>query len=224
MSPWPQKDELTTLREAARDLRYLLARGYRRRHAVTFVGDRFQFDNTLRHILFRAVFPRAVAKERRKKRLKAREIRGQRLVVDGYNCFITLESGLKGETVIYCDDGFFRDVSGVFRRFRPSELTETAWSLMARVFKRYRPEFIQFLLDKPYSNSGRFCGQIRSWMVDAGLDGTCALFDRSERHLCNHQGDIVASGDSVIIDSCNRLFDLTGHILRHYLRARSIKL
>ncbi len=223
MTPWPTDQEIRLLRRAAKDLRFLLARGYKRRHSVTFVGDHYQLDKGLRHILFRAVFPADVANKRKKKRLNARSIEGEKLLLDGYNCFITLESGLKGLPIVHCDDGFVRDISGVFRRFRPSDTTEAAWRLMAKVFKHHPPGFIQIFLDRPYSNSGKFCQRIDKWLKEEGLAGRCVLNNRSEKSLGAWKG-VVATGDSVIIDECKRLFDLTGHIIRYQLRLKQIRL
>jgi len=153
---WPNQGELLLLRKAARDLRFLLERGYKRKTAIAFVGNHYQLSKALRHMLFRAVMPRDVARRRRSKRVLLREIEGEDVLVDGYNCFITLESAIRGLPVIRCDDGFIRDVSGVFRRFRPGSSTLSAWQMMEGVLRRHRPGYIRVFLDAPIQIAGHF--------------------------------------------------------------------
>ncbi len=214
---WPTDEELFILRQAARDLRFLLARGYAKNSAITFVGNHYQLGKLYRNLLFRAVFPRDLCLKRRQKRLKVSNLLGQKLLVDGYNCFITLESALKGMPIIRCDDGFVRDISGVFRSFVPSDTTARAWELMKSVFTRYTPKDITFFLDAPYSNSGEFCAQIRNWLYKAELNGDCVLLKGPEREMGIDQG-VVITGDSIIIEASAQVFDLTGHIVSKVLR------
>ncbi len=223
MRSWPSESELSILKAAASELRFLLKRGYGRNSAVTFVGNHHQLDRRKRHLLYRAVYPRPTALRRRSKKVRPVDIEGQTLVVDGYNCFITLESALKGQSVVLCDDGFVRDISGVFRRFKPTELTNKAWIFMERLFMQHRPGLIKIYLDKPYSNSGQFCSRIRMWLKDSGLEGVCLLSKSPEKTLGKEPG-IKASADSVVIEGSDRVFDLAGHIVSRILRIKPIRL
>ncbi len=218
---WPNQREVLILKKAARDLRFLLERGYKRKTAIAFVGNHYQLSKALRHMLFRAVISRDVARKRRSKRVWLREIEGEDVLVDGYNCFITLESAIRGLPVIRCDDGFIRDVSGVFRRFRPGSRTLSAWQMMEGVLRRHRPGYIRVFLDAPYSKSGAFCMQMNSWLKEAGLKGECVLSRKSER-LIARSSSIKITADSVIIDHSQRVFDLTGHIITKLLRLRPL--
>ncbi len=223
MSSWLSENELTILKAAASELRFLLKRGYGRDTAVTFVGNHHQLDRRKRHLLYRAVYPRQTASRRRNKKVRPIDLEGQTLVVDGYNCFITLESALKGQSVVLCDDGFIRDISGVFRRFKPTDITNKAWILMERLFIRHRPGFIKMYLDEPYSNSKQFCSKIRMWLKDARLEGTCLLSKSPEKTL-GHEPGIKVSADSVVIEGSDRVFDLAGHIVSKVLRIKPIRL
>ncbi len=220
---WPSDRELSVLRQAAKDIRFLLARGYARNSAITFVGNHYQLNRLHRNLLFRAVFPRDTCLRRRRKRLRVGNLFEKEVLVDGYNCFITLESALRGLPVIRCDDGFVRDISGVFRSFSPSDKTVQAWRLMERVFQNYRPRRLVFFLDAPYSNSGRFCARIRSWLCRSGFDGGCVLIKGPEKEIA-HDREVVVTGDSVIIDGSRQVFDLTGHVVSRMLRIRPISL
>ena len=91
--------------EAAEDFRYLLNRGYNRNSSLKLVSDRYNLSKDERNFLIRAVFSDREAEERRKKLVNIEEIRGKRVVIDGYNVLITVENVLKGENIIFCDDG-----------------------------------------------------------------------------------------------------------------------
>ena len=220
---WPTPKELTLLKRAAAELRFLLTRGYDKNPAINFIGNHYQLNKLYRHLLFRAIFPRHICQLRRQKKVIVAGIEGKVLLIDGYNCFITLESAIKGKPVIRCDDGFVRDVSGVFRAFTPSHFTYNAWTLMQRVFTYHRPNKIIFFLDAPYSNSKRFCRQIREWMYSSDIIGDCILTKRSEKEF-GHLAGIKVSGDSVIIDNSSQVFDLSGHIISRMLRIKPIRL
>ena len=85
-----------TLRLAARDLAYLLDRGYPERASLKLVGDRFGLNAEERELLLRATVPRPKALSRRQKRVKARDLRGVRVSVDGFNVLATLAHALRG--------------------------------------------------------------------------------------------------------------------------------
>src|SRR4051812_1852118 len=83
---------LLRLRDAARDLRYLLGRGYARPSAVQLVGDKFQLARRQRQVLARAVNDPAVAAA-----IRARvrpHLRDAHVAIDTYNVLITVETAL----------------------------------------------------------------------------------------------------------------------------------
>ena len=210
------------LKKAAVDFRFLLSRGYPRGSALGFVGNHYQLSSLERNILFRAVFTRRVAAHRRSKLVKIGEITGQRLVIDGYNCIITLENALKGIPLVAADDGFVRDMGLVFRRFRQSERTKQAWGLISKVFSHYPPSSVYILLDAPYSGSGRLGATLNRWMAEAKIRGRATTAMRNEKAIGAMEG-IKVSADSVIIDYSDRVFDLAGHIIRRLLKKRPMR-
>ncbi len=211
------------LRPAARDYRFLLARNYSRKSALTFVGNHYQLSSTERNILYRSVFPRAVAKMRRAKMVSADGLKGRILLVDGHNCLITLENAMRGIPVVLADDGFIRDAGLVFRGFKQSGRTRHAWLLISEFLKYYRPKHIYVLLDAPYSGSGRLASSMNVWLSEAGLKGEALTLKRPEREIAAMKG-VKISADSIIIDHADTVFDLAGHIIRYKLRRQSIKI
>ncbi len=210
------------LKQAAADVRTIAALGYPRDSVINFVGNRFQLGRTERDILLRMAFSRADAERRRKKMVRAGHLSGRRLIVDGYNVTITLESAMSGRLTVLADDGFVRDVSRIFRSFRPTDQTRQAWHLIFSFLKCYPPSQTLIFLDKPFSKSGELASRIRRWMEEAGLPGDCQAAAINERQMGRMAG-IKASADTVIIDESDMVFDLAGHIIRRRLRIRPFR-
>ncbi len=210
------------LRLAAVDFRFLQSRSYPRKSALNFVGNRYQLDSVERNLLYRGIFSREISRKRRSIAVSTGELKGERLIIDGYNCLITLENAMKGTPVVLADDGFVRDTGLVFRKFRASELTRRVWSLVSGLLGRYPPSFTLLLLDAPYAKSGELCASINRWMETDGIEGRARTVTRNETAIAAMDG-IKASADSVIIDHADRVFDLSGHIIRRILRKKVIR-
>ena len=208
--------------QAASDVRKIAALGYPRASVITFVGNRYQLSRMERDVLLRMAFTRKEASRRRKKMVRAGQLRGSRLIIDGYNVTITLESALCRRLLVLADDGFVRDVSRIFRSFRPTERTRQAWQIILSFLKDYRPSYVQVLLDRPFSRSGELASRIGRWIDGAGLSGQCRAVAMNERQMAEMEG-IKASADTVIIDHSDLVFDLAGHIIRRRLRLRPFR-
>jgi len=205
------------IRKAARDLRFLLDRGYPRESALKFVGDRLQLRREERDLLFRGVFPRKQIEARRAKAVRLRDLRGQNVVMDGHNVLITLESALAGKPLVLADDGFVRDISRIFRGFRPTGRTRAAWQLVQSLLVLYAPAGVSVILDAPLARSGELAGRIRRWMEESGILGDAVAEARPESAILKRPG-ITMSADSAIIDRAERVFDVAGHIVRQRMR------
>ena len=202
---------------AAYDLQFLLNRAYPKASSLEFVGNRYQLKKRERMILFRALFPKAAVLARRAKVARLKDFKGNRLVIDGYNVTITLENAIKGRLLITCSDSFVRDVSGVFRKYRPSHLTRQAWSLVTALLKGYRPAEAVVILDRPMSQSGQLAGMIRTWLAEIQLEAEVRLSKTPERTMLAMEG-IHCSADSFILDKAGSIFDLAGHIIRRRMK------
>ncbi len=208
---------------AANDYRYLLERGYRAASALEFVANHYQLRRMERDFLFRAVCAGPVARQRRNRTVPVEELIGARLIIDGYNCLITIESAIAGRPLILGDDGFVRDVARIFRKFRPTERTRQAWHLVSGVLSRFPPDFTFVFLDSTMSRSGELAGRINRWMEDEGLRGRCSTLRCQEKRIAALKG-IKVSADSVIIDSADRVFDMAGFVAGEILDVRPFEL
>lgn len=207
------------LKPAARDFRYLLNRGYSRKSALLFIGNHFQLSQEERDLLYRGVFTKKQSMARCAKMVNVRAIKGEKLIIDGHNVLITLESAIKCGQLLLADDNFVRDISRIFRRFRPTDRTKTAWIHIERLLLDYRPADVTVLLDAPIPRSGELAARIRKWMKKAKIKGNVITVARPESSLLALEG-IKASADSVIIDRSTKVFDLAGHIIRKRLHIK----
>ena len=212
------------LRLAAEDIRHLLSRGYPRTSAVRFVCDHHRLALPDRHILMRTVIEPGVAASRIKKKIACAEIRGRELMVDGYNVLIATESIISGEPVFLCDDGFIRDVRGVFRNYKNPD--PCVCMRILEMISRHAPEFVTFLFDAQISKSGRLARHIREMLPEYSIAGdarTSKHVDFDLKHCgCNCGSGssggsgcdpIVATGDGSIIDEVASVVDIPGCIL-----------
>jgi hypothetical protein len=203
--------------KAAQDLRFLLNRGYPRDASLQLIGNRYNLDRDYRHLLRRGVFPASLAEQRKNKKVSLEEIRGKGLAIDGYNCLITLESALKGKTVLLADDAFIRDISGVSRTYRESPETTQALGLIMDLLIAADPSECLFLLDAPISASGKLAARIRDLLKEHGIAGDAQAVKVPEQIMVGYQG-IIATSDSALIDQSEHVFDLAGHLITQHVR------
>jgi hypothetical protein len=209
--------------KAAEDLRFLLDRGYPRVASLQLVGNRYNLDRDHRHLLRRGVFPHAVAEARGNKRVSVAGLKGKGLAIDGYNCIITLESALKGKTILLADDAFIRDISGVSGGYKETQETKEALGLIIDLLKFARPQEVRFLLDSPISGSGELAARIRALMKERGIEGDASAIKVPEHIMATYEG-ICASSDTAVIDQAAQVFDLAGHLIQERLKTPLIDL
>ncbi len=204
---------LENLQRAAQDFRFLLNRGYPRKAALELVGNRYGLNGNERHLLHRGVFSDSDSESRRKKQVSIAKIKDQELAIDGHNVLITVEAGISGRPLIVGDDGFIRDISGISGNFKKTETTEKATRFIIAVLKKTKPRHTLFLLDAPISKSGELAEAMRNFLITENIPGDAQAVKVPEKMLVGFSG-IVATSDTAIIDQCNKVLDLAGHVLR----------
>ncbi len=212
-----------TLQPAAQDFRYLLNRGYPREASLTLVGNRYDLEAAARQILHRGVFAGPVAAARKAKLWSLADLAGQPLAVDGHNVLITLESALKGLTLVAADDGFIRDVAQLSRAYRDSPATAQALALLAAFVSRHHPGPLTILYDAPMKRSGELARKTREIFTAQGLYAETRAVPVPERELLDFQG-AMATSDTHLIDAKEVVADLAGEIIRQELAGRTLDL
>lgn len=198
---------------AARDVRYLLDRGYPSQSAIRFVADHYRLPEEKRFVLARVLVPEKVAKSRQEKLVSSKSLRGQDLAIDGYNVLITTESLLSGEPVYRCDDGFLRDTRGIFRKYKTSRVTNQALKLIFGLVKESAPSSVLVLLDEQISKSGTLAAYIRKVMADFGIPGNAKTAPDTDRRLKLSEA-VIATGDGSIIDSRDLVVDIPAEVAK----------
>lgn len=215
--------ELLRLPAAARDCRYLLARGYPRPATLTLVGNRYQLSEAVRQILHRGVFAPLVARRRRQKCVALASLAGQPLAVDGHNVVITLECAWRGIPVLAADDGFIRDIGRLSRAYRPGPVTAAVLHHCGRYLAAAGVGVVTVWYDAPMSRSGELAA-LTTKVLDAwGLQGQAQAVPVPERQLLA-AGQVIASSDTYLIDHSRQVADVAGEIIRQWPAIRVISL
>ncbi len=209
----PVIPDLPTLRQAAADFRYLLARGYPRRASLTLVGNRYGLARLARQLLHRGVFAPLIAAARQAKRKPLAEAAGGILAVDGHNVLITLEAALTGLPLVAADDGFIRDVAEISRAYRPRPTTHAALALLVDALREAGIRSVTVLFDAPMRKSGQLAQATREAFKAAGLWGEARAVPVPETELLAFPGPIATS-DTHLIDAHEAVVDLAGEIIR----------
>jgi hypothetical protein len=201
----------SAMRLAADDIRHLLSRGYPRTGVIRFASDHYRLANQDRHILMRVVIEPEIAASRISKKISCADIRGKNLVIDGYNVVIATESVISGEPVFLCDDGFIRDIRGVFRNYKNPD--QGVCRQILEMLSEHEPCSVIFLFDAQIGKSGVLARHIRELLPRYSLSGDA----RTSRHVdfdLKHCGSIVATGDGHIIDEVESVVDIPECILK----------
>ena len=201
------------LEKAVEDFRYFLNRGYPRKPALEWVGNRYGLLADQRQLLHRGVFSDADSTFRLKRIVPIKSISGKDLAIDGYNVLITVEAGLSRRPLVLGDDGFVRDISGLSGNFRRTAATGEVLRLILDLLRRIKPRHTLFLFDSPISRSGKLAEEIRCRLREESIPGDGLAIKVPEQILIGFSG-IVATSDTAIIDRSKQVVDLAGHLLK----------
>ena len=201
---------------AAEEYRFLLARGYPREQSLVMVGNRHDLGKRERELLRRAVLAPERAEARRARLSLLKDLRGERVGLDGHNVIITLESALAGRDLVLGDDGVVRDIARAGGSYSPGGLTLEALGLILRTLASAKADGADFYLDSPISRSGELAATIREELGRTETGGTARAVPVPEKELKAYPG-IVASSDGELIEACQKPLDLAGWIIRERL-------
>ncbi|KPJ87666.1 MAG: hypothetical protein AMS17_07925 [Spirochaetes bacterium DG_61] len=227
--------------KAIEDLIFLLDRQYPKKSAIELVGNRYRLDSEERMVLYRGVFDTESMRERRKKQVDT-PVTG-RVLVDGYNVLITIESYLKGKLVFRSLDTFVRDVSGMYGNHAFSDFTKRSIELIIQFMKQgvsvrrmnNRPEAARttsvntdictpdsvrpdsVYLDYPVSKSGELAASMREIFESEGLNVEVTVVKSPDTIIIEESRAggpvVVASSDTVILDRIEKGVDIPAYII-----------
>jgi hypothetical protein len=199
----------TEVREAIRDYRYLLDRGYPQKASLDFVSSRYGLERDERALLLRCVHRSSDAIAVRSKTVRV--VAGESLVIDGYNVVLTVASAIEGRQLFLCDDGFVRDLrSSYIKDFNSSSIV-LSLELVAKSLRDLKPAEVLIVLDKNVSWSSKHAEFIRERY---GLE--TILVARADVEVIG-SGRVVCSSDFVILTRATKVFDLAQYVIRSLL-------
>jgi hypothetical protein len=198
---------------ALEDYRYLRRKGYPEKASLKLVGDRHRLSRVQRNTLFRGVIPDEVASARKRKLLPAEVLAGTSLGIDWYNVLITVESFLRGFPLFLSDDGITRDSSATHGSYRRTGVTERALATILEALMALAPGRVDAYLDSPIAFSGLMAEEVRGRLSLLSIPFTVSLEHSADYPLKCYSG-VVASSDSVILDSAVKVFDLPRFVVQ----------
>ena len=216
-------ERLKILAEAGRDLRYLLNRGYNRSLSLKLVGDKYRLDKAERSILYRGIYSSSDVESIVSKRVMAEDLRDEHVLIDGFNVMNTVETMLRGDSLILCDDGVLRDFSEIHGKYKLSEKTHESLQLLLRALKELRIASAKILFESQISRSGEIAGYARRLLRETGLDGGAETAKNVDSQL-QRSRHVIMTSDSAILLRCTKFYDLPAYILRWIPQAVIISL
>lgn len=201
-----------TLRRAATDYAWLLSHGYAAASALKLVGDRHHLTARQRLAVRRATCADAARARRARTMIPWPACAGRRIVVDGYNLLITIETALSGGLVIIGHDGCCRDLAGLHGTYRKVDETRPAVRIIADHVRDAGVAAVTWLLDRPVSNSGRLAALMRDLLAAEPAPWTIELADHPDQRLATRDTPVVTT-DSWILDRCPAWINLARDLI-----------
>lgn len=208
----PEK-EREKLKEAVRDMNYLLSRDYPEKAASELAGNRYRLKTRQIQAFRGASASEHQLSDRKSRELDIKGLQGKTVYLDGFNVLILLESLLSGAYIFEGLDGCFRDLSGVHGTYKRVNQTLKSVELIARFTRTSGVEKVYWIFDKPISNSGRIKQMVLESAQEHHLPWEAALEFNPDRYLAEH-AEIAVSSDAWILDHCSHWFNLIAYLIR----------
>lgn len=203
--------QIITLSEAMRDINYLLSRGYNFNASISLVGNRYKLLKRQRLAISYSACDIQSLRYRKQHEISASSL-GPTLAIDGYNYLITMESALSGAYIFEGTDGCYRDISGIHGNYRKITETGQALTMTGHFLEDCGINHCIWYLDQPVSNSGKLKSYINEIAKKNGWNWEVALSYNPDKELIEKDFPVV-SGDSFILNKCNKWLNLTKEVL-----------
>jgi len=195
------------LRNATRDLSWLLTRKYAATSALKIVGDRYSLNARQRLAIARSACGDDDVTRRQQHEVQQADLQDQELWIDGYNVLTSIEAALSGGVILHARDGCYRDMASMHGSYRKVEETIPALQILGELLADCNVVECCWFLDQPVSNSGRLKVMLRDVAEEQSWRWRAELV-RDPDSVLSSTDKIVASADSQILDNANRWFNL----------------
>lgn len=202
------------LREAQKDICFLLDRNYSIDKTIEFVGNHFLFSVRQRLALKRSLSSSDYIKRRKNHEL-IDGYENSTLHIDGLNIIITLEVALSNSTLLRCMDGTLRDLAGLRGTYKLIDKTDLAIRLIGKKLNQMKIQKVIFYLDSPVSNTGRLKLKILEILNTYNFDVDVLLVPNADVIL--NKLDNVVTSDGIILNTCTSWINLAYKIVSEEL-------
>lgn len=205
----------TRIIEACTDMHYLLSRGFAEKSSVQLVGNRYRLNARQQQVLQGMSASQEQINLRIKTNVDALSLKGETIIIDGFNLLIILESALSGAYVFKGLDGCFRDIAGVHGTYKRVNQTLDVLKMIGDYLKRQEVDKVIWILDKPVSNSGRLKGILYEIADEQGYRWDVFLENNPDKIVAESK-HIGVSSDAWVLDRLERWFNLAGVLIESF--------
>jgi hypothetical protein len=188
------------LKEAYKDYKYLLNRGYSRKIALELISSRYFLSKLQRLILYRCIHS-----DYEISYIRNKISTGNDIIIDGFNIAITLINILDNDNAFLCDDGFIRDL-GLGKKKEDERILDIL--ILVSEYCTWKKYTFEIILDSQISNSGKIAEKLRQKNI---MVKTVNKADK-EAIISNK---IIASNDFVILMNSTKIIDLLGEMIKN---------
>ncbi len=204
------------LKDAAKDMCYLLSRGFAEKSSVQLVGNRYKLNARQQKALQGMSTSKQQIALRKNLSVLPEQLKNQDMAIDGFNLLIVLESALSGAYIFKGLDGYYRDVSGVHGTYKRVQKTEEVLLTIGNILNTLEVRLVHWYFDAPVSNSGRLKTILREiaekyhfpWIID--------LVNNPDKVLAESD-QVVISSDAWVLDRAKKNFNLVSYLLDHHI-------
>ena len=200
------------MRDASRQVAFLLNEGYDLKSASAFVGNHFLLSERQRLAITRSLATDKQLKQRKNKQKVTESLAGQEVWIDGFNTVITAEVMLSDSILLLGMDGCIRDLAALRGTYRIIPETSEAIRMIFGTLQTMEIQKANILLDEPVSNSGRLKALIAKIGEEFTFEIDIHVLKDVDRTL--YQKKNVVSSDSIILDHCESWINLMGECLK----------
>jgi len=209
--------------EACKDMHYLLSRGFAEKSSVQLVGNKYRLNARQQQVLQGMSASEEQIEKRKATEVSMEKLSGERLIIDGFNLLIILESALSGAYVFKGLDDSYRDIAGVHGTYKRVNQTLEVLTLVGDFLKEKEVENVLWVLDKPVSNSGRLKGILYEIATEKGYNWDVVLENNPDKIVAESER-IGVSSDAWVLDRLNRWYNLAGVLIESFKSKEEIVL
>ncbi|PIF30658.1 hypothetical protein CLU81_1103 [Flavobacterium sp. 9] len=198
------------LKEAVADMHYFLSRGYGEKATLVLVGNRYRLNSRQQQAVRGMSASKSQIENRKSKEIE--NLAEKEIIIDGFNVLILLESILSNAYVFKGLDGFVRDLSSVYGTYKKVQQTSQAIEIIADFFIKEKIKKIQWVFDKPVSNSGKLKQMIEEMATLNNYNWKVDLVNNPDKIIA--ESNLIAiTSDAWILDNSQVNFNLIKYVL-----------